>query len=304
MQGVLLFARRPSVGGCGSPPWGLRYLREEGRESGGAVGARRARLGGGGGHCGLVGGRAREGDGGAVSSAAERHCAADRADERPGLTKVGRGARGARGVGGAAVSGGARTPLGGDKSRRASSTGANPGGGGGERHAVPSRPNRTGTGPAGWIPGGRAGLGTGGPGPGSLVVVGRRGGDRAGPWVAAGEGGRRRAGRARGRTPRGPRGLGEGSRGRPFLEGGGGCSLPGGRRGPLLSEGGGGRVSPGVGPCQFMAARHGTISPILRAGVPFLGGAEGGGGGLAVVVCTHPCAGGGVAGGSSVRLGR
>ena len=199
-------------------------------------------VGGGGRGCGLVGGCAREGDGGAVSSAAERHRAADRAEERPGLAKVGRGARGARGVGGAAVSGGARTPLGGDESRRASSTGANPGGGGGERHAVPSRPNRTGTGPAGGIPGGRAGLGTGAPGPGFLVVVGRRGGDRAGLWAAAGEGGRGRAGRARGRTPRGPRGLGEGSRGRPFLEGGGGCSLPGGRRGPLLSEGGGGGV--------------------------------------------------------------
>ena len=209
MRGVLLFARRPSVGGCGSPPQGLRHLREEGRESGGAVGARRARWRGGG--CGLVGGRAREGDGGAVSSAAERHRAADRAEERPGLAKVGRGARGARGVGGAAVSGWARTPLGGDESRRASSTGANPGGGGGERHAVPSRPNRTGTGPAGWIPGGQAGLGTGAPGPGSLVVVGRRGGDRAGPWVAAGEGGRGRAGRARGRTPIGPQELGEGS---------------------------------------------------------------------------------------------
>ena len=188
---------------------------------------------GGGGGCGLVGGRAREGNGGAVSSAAERHRAADRAEERPGLAKVGRGARGARGVGGAAVSGGARTPLGGDESRRASSTGANPGGGGGERHAVPSRPNRTGTGPAGWIPGGRAGLGTGAPGPGSLVVVGRRGGDRVGPWVAAGEGGRGRAGRARGRTPRGPRGLGEGSRGRPFLEGGGGVApCPGDDGGP------------------------------------------------------------------------
>ena len=52
-----------------------------------------------------------------------------------------------------------------------------------------------------------------------------------------------------------------------------------------------------------MAARHGTISPTLRAGVPFWGGLRGGGGGLAVVVCTHPCAGG-VAGGSSVRHGR
>ena len=133
------------------------------------------------GGCGLVGGGAREGDGGAVISAAERHRAADRAEERLGLAKVGRGARGARGVGGAAVSGGARTPLGGDESRRASSTGANPGGGGGERHAVPSRPNRTGTVPAKWIPGGRAGLGAGAPGPGSLVVVGRRGRDRAGP---------------------------------------------------------------------------------------------------------------------------
>ena len=189
--------------------------------------------GGGGGGCGLVGGRAREGDGGAVSSAAERHRAADRAEERPGLAKVGRGARGARGVGGGAVSGGARTPLSGHESRRASSTWANPGGGGGERLAVPSRPNRTWTGPAGWIPGGRAGLGAGAPGPGSLVVVGRRGGGRADPWVAAGEGGRGRAGRARGRTPRGPRGLGEGSRGRPFLEGGGGVApCPGDDGGP------------------------------------------------------------------------
>ena len=189
-------ADRPVVGGGPeSPtPWG-----------------RRARWGGGGGGCGLAGGCAREGDGGAVSSAAERHRAADRAEERPGVAKVGRGARGARGVGGAAVGGGARTPLSGDESRRASSTGANPGGGGGERHAVPSRSNRTGTGPAGGIPGGRAGLGTGAPGPGSLVVVGRCGGDRAGLWAAAGEGGRGRAGRARGRTPGGPRGLGEGS---------------------------------------------------------------------------------------------
>ena len=41
-----------------------------------------------------------------------------------------------------------------------------------------------------------------------------------------------------------------------------------------------------------MAARHGTISPTLRAGVPFSGGLRGGGG-LAVVVCTLPCGGGG-----------
>ena len=85
---------------------------------------------------------------------------------------------------------------------------------------------------------GRVGLGTGAPGPGSLVVVGRRGGDRAGLWAAASEGGRGRAGRARGRTPRGPRGLGEGSRGRPFLEGGG--VLPArGTTGAPLERGGG-----------------------------------------------------------------
>ena len=87
-------------GGPGSPtPWG-----------------RRARWGGGGG-CGLAAGCAREGDGGAVSSAAERHRAADRAEERPGVAKVGRGARGARGVSGAAAGAGARTPLSGDESR-------------------------------------------------------------------------------------------------------------------------------------------------------------------------------------------
>ena len=207
-----------------------------------------------------------------MSSAAERHRAADRAEERPGLAKVGRGARGARGVGGAAVSGVARTPLGGDESRRTSSTGANPGGGGGERHAVPSRPNRTGTGPAGGIPGGGRGWAPGLRGPGPRWLWAGAGETGRASWLRLVRGGRGRAGRARGRTPTGPRGLGEGSRGRPFLEGGGGCSLPGGRRGPLLSEGGGGRVSPGVGPCQFMAARHGTISPTLRAGVPFWGG--------------------------------
>ena len=175
-----------------------------------------------------------------MSSAAERHRAADRAEERPGLAKVGPGARGARGVGGAAVSGGARNPLRGDESRRASSTGANPGEGGGERHAVPSRPNWTGTGPAGGIPGGLAGFGSGAPGPGSLVVVGRRWGDRAGLWAAVGEGGRGRAGRAQGRTPRGPRGVVEGSRGRPFLEGEGGLLPARGTTGAPLERGGGG----------------------------------------------------------------
>ena len=94
---------------------------------------------------------------------------------------------------------------------------------------------------------------------------------------------------ARGRIPRGPRGLGEVLRGRPLLEGGGGgCSLPGGRRGPLLSEGGGRAC---IARCRAMSI-HGRAAwdyipnPPRRS--PFLGGAEGGGGGLAVVVCTLP----------------
>ena len=116
-------------------------------------------------------------------------------------------------------------------------------------------------------------------------------------------GGRGRAGLARGRTPRGPRGLGEGSRGRPFRGGGGGCSLPGGRRGPLLCEGGGRAC---IARCRAMSI-HGRAAwdyipnPPRRS--PFLGGLRGGGGGWRLSRApTH--AGGGVAGGSSVRLGR
>ena len=78
------------------------------------------------------------------------------AGARPGLAKVGRGARGAAGDGGAADGDGARTPLGGDESRRAPSTGANPGGGGGSAtpyprgRTGPGRPRRRDTGGAGW----------------------------------------------------------------------------------------------------------------------------------------------------------
>ena len=141
---------------------------------------------------------------------------------------------------------------------------------GGPRSAVGPAPRSAGTNPAEHHPRGRILVEAGGSatpsprgrtGPGRAPPDGYRGGGRGwapglrgpGPWwlwAGAGEtgrapwlrlvrGGRGRAGRARGRTPRGPRGLGEGSRGRPFLEGGGGCSLPGGRRGPLLDEGGG-----------------------------------------------------------------
>ena len=206
---------------------------------------------------------------------------------------------------GAAVSDGARTPLGGDESRRAPSTGANPGGGGGS--AAPSPRGRTGPGRAlaGWIPGGRAGLvpGLWGPGPGSA-------------WAGAGETGRASGLRLVRGGVEGPGGLGGEPREAPggwarapeggrSLRGGGGLLPARGTTGaPLERGGGGGRVSPGVGPCRFMAARHGTYIPNPPRRSPFLGGLRGGGGGLAVVVCTHPCGGGGVAGGSSVRLGR
>ena len=87
----------------GAAVWG-RAGGRRGVAQGCSVGLRRGgggtacTLWGGGGGCGLVGGCAREEDGDAVSLAAERHRAADRAEERPGLAKVGRGARGARGV--------------------------------------------------------------------------------------------------------------------------------------------------------------------------------------------------------------
>ena len=195
--------------------------------------------GGGGGGCGLVGGCAREGDGGAVSSAAERHRAADRAEERPGLAKVGRGARGARGVGGAAVSGGARTPLGGDESRRASSTGANPGGGRGG--ATPSPRGRTGPGrapPEGYRGGGRGWApGLRGPGPWWL-------------WAGAGETGRASGLRLVRGGVEGPGGLG----GKPREAPGGWVRAPEGGR--SLRGGGGG----------LLPARGTTGAPLERGG--------------------------------------
>ena len=110
----------------------------------------------------------------------------------------------------------------------------------GERHAVPSRPNRTGTGPAGWIPGGRAGLGTGAPGPGSLVVVGRRGGDRAGPWAAAGEGGGVEGPGGLGGEPReAPGGWARAPEGGRSLKGGWGLLPARGTTGAPLERGGG-----------------------------------------------------------------
>ena len=103
---------------------------------------------------------------------------------------------------------------------------------GGGRHAVPSRPNRTGTGPAGGIPGGRAGLGTGAPGLGSLVVVGRRGGHRAGPWAAAGEGGAWKGRAGSGANPERPPGWARAPEGGRSLRGGGVAPCSGDDGGP------------------------------------------------------------------------
>ena len=209
-----------------------------------------------------------------MSSAAERHRAADR----------GRGAAGAGqsqpGSPGRSWCWGPRSAMG----PAPRSAGTNPA----EHHprgrilvevggsAAPSPRGRTGPGrasPDGYRGGGRGWVpGLWGPGPGSA-------------WAGAGETGRASGLRLVRGGVEGPGWLGgeprealggwasapEGGR---SLGGGGGGLLPArGTTGPLLSEAAGaGHVSPGVGPCRFMAARHGTISPTLRAGVPFGGG--------------------------------
>ena len=165
------------------------------------------------------------------------------AGARPGLAKVGRGARGAAGVGGATDGDGARTPLGGDESRRAPSTGASLDGGGGS--ATPSPRGRTGPGWAppeghrgggrGWAPGLR------GPGPGSA-------------WAGAGETGRAlglRLGRGglegcagSGPNPERPPGAGRGPprAAAPWGGGGGGLLPARGTTGAPLERGGGAGV--------------------------------------------------------------
>ena len=163
-----------------------------------------------------------------MSSAAERHRAADRGRGAVGAGQSRPGSPGRSRSRGAAVSGGARTPLGGDESRRASSTGANPGGGGGS--ATPSPRGRTGPGrapPDGYRGGGR-GWAPGLRGPGPWWLWTGPGEDRAGPSAVAGEGG-------------GVEGLG-GLGGEPREAPGGWARAPEGGR--SLKEGGG-----GVAPC-------------------------------------------------------
>ena len=198
--------------------------------------------GGGGAWQGRV--RACSGGRGSVRSAAKRHRVAVRSGCAAGAAKVGRGSRGAASDGGAADGDGARTPLGGDESRRAPSTGANPGGGGGS--ATPSPCGRTGPGRAppeghrggglGWAPGLR------GPGPGSA-------------WAGAWETGRASGLRLVRGGVEGPGGLGAESReapggwvrapegGRSLRGGGGGGLLPArGTMGAPLERGGGAGV--------------------------------------------------------------
>ena len=117
----------------------------------------------------------------------------------------------------------------------------------GERLTVPSQPSRTGTGPAGGVPGGRAGLGTGALGPGSRDFGGWRGGDQAGPCAAAGVRGAWEGRAGSGANLKRPSRAGRGLSRVAAPWGEVGCSLPGGRQGPLFSEGVAGVSRPVLG---------------------------------------------------------
>ena len=168
-----------------------------------------------------------------MSSAAERHRAANRGSEvaRAGQSRPGSPRR--FWCRGAAVRDEAHTPLSKEESRPASSTGVNPGGGGGSASSPPrgrtgpGRARRRATGGAG-----RAGAGACASRP--LGVLGPAQGRPGGPCGGWGEGGpvwlRGGPQEARGGWARAPEG-------KPLLGGGGGCSLPGQRRGPHMCEG-------------------------------------------------------------------
>ena len=218
--------------------------------------------------------------------------------ERPGLAKVGRGAPGA------SSAGAPRTAMGpAPRSTGTNPTEHHPQGrsvvetGGTPIRLLAAEPDRDG--PLRSVSGRAGGAGVG-PGllcPGHVPKGGCLGGTLSGPAR-----GRGRAGLARGRAPRGRRGLGEGPRAQTasFLRGGAAPAL-GMSRYPSL--GGGGLCGPGVGPCHFMATRHGTISPTLRAGVHLVGVGGGGWGGGGVGGCS-PSGGSRCAAWSSARRGR
>ena len=83
----------------------------------------------------------------------------------------------------------------------------------------------------------------------------------------------------RGESREAPGGWARAPEGGRSLRGGGGGLFPArGTTGAPLERGGGRACIARVGPCRFMAARHGTISATLRAALPFFGGLRGGGG--------------------------
>ena len=181
--------------------------------------------------------RARSGGRGLVRSAAERHRAAVRSEcaAGAGLSRPWSPGRRRR-------LGGCGRPRGPHPARRGRIPSSVIHGGEswwrrGERLAVPSRPNRTGTGPAGGIPGGRAGLGSGALGPGSREFVGRRGGDRAGPWAAAGVGGAWEGRASSGANPERPSGARRGLPRAAAPWGGGGLLPAPGTTGAPLERG-------------------------------------------------------------------
>ena len=245
-------------------------------------------------------GGARGGEGG-VSSASERHRAADRGEGVTGADQSPPGSPGCSRRSGATVSDGACTLLGGDESRRESSTAANPDGGGGS--ATPSPRGRPVPGrapPEGHWGGGRAWApGLRGPGPGSAWAGA---GETGRPWGCGlgggGAGGLCWLGAEPREAPGGGRPLHGGAEG-----GGGGCSLPGGRRVPLDRGGGGlGVCCLGLGHVDSWPRGMGRYTQ-PSAPESVAGGVGGAGGGGWRLLC-GPSFGGGVAGGSFVRRGR
>ena len=170
-----------------------------------------------------------------MSSAAERHWAADLGRGAVGAGQSRPGSPGRSRSRGAAVSCGARTPLGGVESRRASSTGANPGGGGGS--ATPSPGGRTGPGrapPAGYRGGGRGWApGLRGPGPWWLWTGAGETRRAHGLWLVR-RGGVEGLGRLGGEPREAPGGWARAPEGGRSLKGGGGrvAPCPGDNGGP------------------------------------------------------------------------